>query len=459
MRITKSKGLTPTERFLSELCDGTFLKLWCYPNPYKADGKELCDLLAVFEDHVFLFFDRESRKFDKAGKDTLVTWERWRREAIEKQIVTSSGAKRYISQCPDQIYLDAKCSMPFPIKVPSNGPHIHKIIVAHGAAEACEKFSSANVSGSLAVAYGEVGKSCPFPFMVDLGKNDPVHIFDSYNLEIIFSELDTFHDLVSYLTAKEMAIDQLSYLAYCGEEDLLAHYFLNYDGQDYFVGTKDKTINWVFIGEGEWRDFTKSEPYQRRKKANEVSYFWDELIQKTCQNALDGTLMGNANIFDSRNAIHEMAKEPRVWRRALSEAMINAIKRFPGNQEGIVRNLSFMPSFYKDKGYVFLQIKHPNIADYEKEYRPRRSKMLQIACGAARIKFSHLKKVVGIAIDAPKFTKRNSEDFVLLDCEKWSERDAAHYQEANKGLQFFETKTMKVQEKRISDFPEADSAN
>jgi hypothetical protein len=85
--------------------------------------------------------------------------------------------------------------------------------------------------------------------------------------------------------------------------------------------------------------------------------------------------------------------------------------------------------------------------------------MLQIACGAARIKFSHLKKVVGIAIDAPKFTKRNSEDFVLLDCEKWSERDAAHYQEANKGLQFFETKTMKVQEKRISDFPEADSAN
>jgi hypothetical protein len=138
--------------------------------------------------------------------------------------------------------------------------------------------------------------------------------------------------------------------------------------------------------------------------------------------------------------------------------MINAIKGFPGNQEGIVRNLSFMPSFYKDKGYVFLQIRHPNITDYEKEYRPRRSKMLQIACGAAKIKFSHLNKVIGIAIDAPKFAERNSEDFVLLDCEKWSERDAARYQEANKGLQFFETKTMKVQEKRISDFPGADSA-
>jgi hypothetical protein len=274
MRITKSEGLTPTERFLSELCDGTFLKLWCYPNPYKGDGKELCDLLAVFEDHVFLFFDRESRKFDRAGTDTLLTWERWKKEAVEKQILTSSGAKKYVSQYPDQIYLDAKRSTPFPIKVPSNKPRIHKIIVAHGAAEACKKFSSANVSGSLAVTYGDFGKSYPFPFMVDLGRSDPVHIFDSHNLEIIFSELDTFYDLVSYLTSKETAIEQLSYLAYCGEEDLLAHYFLNFDGQNYFVGSKDKTINGVFVSEGQWQDFAKSEPYQRRKRANEVSYLW-----------------------------------------------------------------------------------------------------------------------------------------------------------------------------------------
>ncbi|MCU1242804.1 MAG: hypothetical protein JWO71_3530 [Candidatus Acidoferrum typicum] len=459
MRIKRSEGLTPSERFLSELCDGTFLKLWSYPNPYKADGKELCDLLAVFEDHVFLFFDRESRKFDKPGRDTLLTWERWRKEAIEKQILTSSGAKKYISQYPNQIYLDAKKSTPFPIGVPSNNPHIHKIIVAHGAAEACKKFSSANVSGSLAVAYGDFGNRYPFPFMVDLARNDPVHILDSHNLEIIFSELDTFYDLACYLIAKETAIEQLNYLAYCGEEDLLAHYFLNFDGHNYFVGSKDKTINGVFVSEGQWQDFAKSDAYQRRKKANEVSYLWDQIMQRTCQNALDGVLLGDANIFDSRNAIQEMAKEPRFSRRALSEAMINAINGFPNNQEGIVRNLSFMPSFYKDKGYVFLQIRHPNITDYEKEYRARRSKMLQIACGAAKIKFSYLNKVIGIAIDAPKFSERNSEDFVLLNCEKWSERDTARYQEANRGLQFFETKTMKVQEKTISDFPPADSAS
>ena len=456
MRITKSKGLTPTERYLSELCDSTFLKLWCYPNPYKADGKELCDLLAVFENHVFLFFDRESRKFDRGDKDSQVTWERWEKEVIQKQIATAGGAKRYISQYPGQIYLDAKRSVPLPVKIPSKGPQIHKIIVAHGAAEACKNSSDDNVSGSLAVTYGDLGQRIPFPFMVGSDRDDPVHIFDSHNLEIILSELDTFYDFVSYLTAKERAIEQLNFLAYCGEEDLLAHYFLNFDGQGYSIGSKDKTINGVFIGEGEWRDFFESEPYQRRKQANEVSYFWDEIIQKTCQNALDDKLLGGVNIFEGQSAIHEMAKEPRFSRRALSEAMINAIKNFPDNQRGIVRNLSLMPSFYKDKAYVFLKIWHPNITDYDKEYRPRRSQMLQIACGAAKNKFPQLNRIIGIAIDAPKVAEKNSEDFVLLDCTKWSDAESVHYKEANIGLQFFETQSLRVQQKTVSDFPGPD---
>jgi hypothetical protein len=56
--IVKSSGVTPTERLLAELCERSFLRLWSYPNPYKDHGKEICDLLAVFGDHVFTFFDR-----------------------------------------------------------------------------------------------------------------------------------------------------------------------------------------------------------------------------------------------------------------------------------------------------------------------------------------------------------------------------------------------------------------
>lgn len=53
--INKSSGVTETERMLAEFCERTFLKLWSYPNPFKDDGHELCDLLAVFGDYVFIF--------------------------------------------------------------------------------------------------------------------------------------------------------------------------------------------------------------------------------------------------------------------------------------------------------------------------------------------------------------------------------------------------------------------
>jgi hypothetical protein len=55
MPISKSLGVTTTEQLLADLCDRSFLKLWSYPNPFKDDRKELCDLLAVFENHVSFF--------------------------------------------------------------------------------------------------------------------------------------------------------------------------------------------------------------------------------------------------------------------------------------------------------------------------------------------------------------------------------------------------------------------
>ena len=63
MKIVKSTGVTETERLLAGFCERTFLKLWAYPNPFKEDGDELCDLLAVFGNQVFVFFDRGERAF------------------------------------------------------------------------------------------------------------------------------------------------------------------------------------------------------------------------------------------------------------------------------------------------------------------------------------------------------------------------------------------------------------
>jgi hypothetical protein len=67
------------------------------------------------------------------------------------------------------------------------------------------------------------------------------------------------------------------------------------------------------IGEGEWKDFSQTSVYKRKKAADRPSYLWDEILQRTTKNALDGTLLGSASFLRGQSAMHEMAKEPRFF--------------------------------------------------------------------------------------------------------------------------------------------------
>ena len=152
MGINKSEGTTQTERLLAGLCDRTFLRLWSYPNPYKDDGDELCDLIAIFDDHIFVFFDREKTLPELTGGNAQVNWDRWKRRVVDKQVKTAHGAERYL-RSRRRVYLDPKRTVPFPLPLNVAEAVIHKIVVAHGAANACAAHSDANVSGSLAIKY------------------------------------------------------------------------------------------------------------------------------------------------------------------------------------------------------------------------------------------------------------------------------------------------------------------
>jgi hypothetical protein len=78
--VRRSEGVTPSERYLKRLCDRSFLSLWSYPGVFrdqgrtngKGDGKEVCDLLVVFENHVIIFSDKYIQ-FDNAA-DVGVGW-------------------------------------------------------------------------------------------------------------------------------------------------------------------------------------------------------------------------------------------------------------------------------------------------------------------------------------------------------------------------------------------------
>lgn len=454
MVINKSLGFTQTERLLGDLCDKSFLRFWSYPNPFKDDGHEFCDLLAVFENHVFIFFDREIPINGSEDKDFMVQWNRWKSKVIDAQIKTVQGAERYLKS-GRRLYLDGKRTVPFPLKINHTTMIVHKIIIAHGAMEACKRFSDVNVYGSLGIMYGEKFDDMQHPFMINLNKENPVHIFDSHNLPIILKELDTVFDFSRYLDAKVEAIKQLNCLMYCGEEDLLAHYFRNYDAdvKRYSIGVKDENINSVLIGEGEWKDFIELEAYKNKKVADKVSYFWDELIQKTTQNALDGTLMGDSGLLSGgRSAVVEMAMEPRFMRRALSDNIFKTVDSFPSPKESIMRKVSLFPSFFPKKSYVLLQIWAPDEIRLRSDYRAIKQKMLEIACGSAKNKWKELETIIGIAVDAPKYFDEIAEDFLLMDCTTWSEAKKIEYLELNKELGFFESSSMLVYEQHVTDF-------
>ncbi len=455
MAILKSEGITPTERHLAELCERSFLKLWSYPNPCKEDGKELCDLIVVFDNQVLIFFDRESQRLKRGGLDLAVEWPRWRREVVDKQIATAHGAARYLLQ-GRPIFLDSGREVPFPIPIDRSIARIHKIVVAHGAMEACRAQSPANVSGSLAVSYQPSRmRDTDTPFFVDIDRDNPVHIFDSENLGIILSELDTIFDFTTYLDAKVEALGRHKIINYCGEEDLLAHYLLNYDdkSKSHYIGSFED-FDWVHIGEGEWEDFRKSDVYRRRKQADRNSYLWDRLIQITSENALRDRLGGNSEPFLGKSAIHFMAKEPRFVRRALSDKILAAIEGFPESDAPLVRAVSLMPSFWEGTAYVFLQLKVLEKGDYDTEYRPVRQGMLEIACAAARMRLPTLERVIGIAIDAPRYAGEiNSEDLLLMEFSEWDAEREAYYAEANTELRFFATDSMTETNIRITEFP------
>jgi hypothetical protein len=296
--IQKSTGFTDSERMLADFCDRTFLRLWSYPNPFKSDGHELCDLLAVFGNHVFIFFDRHKVLPSDSDKDPNVLWNRWKNRAIDAQTNTAHGAERYL-RGGGSIYLDGKRINPFPLALNIDTAIVHKIIVAHGAKEACERASAQNIYGSLAITYSRLDDDVSYPFHVFIDKSNPVHVFDSHNLPIILGELNTVTDFTNYLEEKLYAIAKYDVLTYCGEEDLLGHYLANYDkdGNRHIIGTKDAGVTCLMIGEGEWRDFIETEVFKNTKRVDEISYFWDELIQRTCQNSIDGTLGGNSDLL------------------------------------------------------------------------------------------------------------------------------------------------------------------
>ena len=203
--VSRADGVTESERYLKKLCERTFLSLWSYPNVYRdqggtagGDGKEICDLLVVFENHVIVFSDKDCA-FPDSG-DLTKDWRRWFRKAVKKSADQVWGAERWIRSHPDRLFTDRPCEHNFPIDLPDLDKAVfHRIVVAHDSSHRCRREFNGG-SGSLMIstaitgtAHYEANPRGIQPFTVgDLNpEKGYVHVLDDTSLEIVLGSLDT----------------------------------------------------------------------------------------------------------------------------------------------------------------------------------------------------------------------------------------------------------------------------
>jgi hypothetical protein len=57
--VPMAPALTPSEEFVTRLCQQSFLRLWTHPIPIGKNGKELCDCLVVCGAHILIVSVKE----------------------------------------------------------------------------------------------------------------------------------------------------------------------------------------------------------------------------------------------------------------------------------------------------------------------------------------------------------------------------------------------------------------
>ena len=206
-------------------------------------------------------------------------------------------------------------------------------------------------------------------------------------------------------------------------------------GKHYILKDKNKDLI-VDFENMIWKNFSNSYEYKEKKILDKSSYLWDKYLQQLCEYALNGELTGNIDIFQESSPIKEMAKESRFYRRILSGGIIQSVNYFPEIADDYTRQVRLIMSEDNKSAYVFLQIKYNEQDDYETVVRPKRRQMLNISCGTLKNKHSFLQKIVGIAINSPKHHIYADQDYILLDCKKWTRKDRSHYYNLNKDYNF-----------------------
>lgn len=458
--IRRGQGVTPAERYVKQLCDGTFLSLWSYPGLYRdqklngsSEGKELADLIVVFDDQILIFSDKHCL-FPNTG-DLSLDWQRWFRRAVRQSLKQLLGAERWLRNYPNRVFLDSRCTQPFPIAFPDvRTARFHLLLVAHDISPHCMRYLGG--SGSLMIRSDLRGAAEHVePFLI--GDLNPagtyVHVLDDTSLDILLKSLDTIADLTEYLSKKESFLRSSREVSAAGEEELLGVYLKSVNSAEEHDSVYPSELAGIVLDEGHWAAFQKHPQRLAQIEANRISYVWDELIERFSRHAMDGTqyFTPTSGVSDTEKILRFMASESRTRRRMLAKALIQLVQSTPGDFHA---KRVLLPMTPRDPYYIFLFFpKLPGKS--EQEYRIVRRNFLEACCLVLRLRFPTATDIVGIATESGSSIMERSEDAMYFDARNWTTSQEAEAKRLQEELQIFtDTKHSMMHEQ---EYPSVDT--
>lgn len=363
------------EDFVSALAEKSFLKDWCYRNPMFSDGKELCDLLIVYDD-VAIIWQIKDLKLNAEGK--------YNESEVKKNLRQIYGAKRRLFDLKKNIEL----------KNSRRGKEIF----------------NPEIIKEIYLISALLGEEEDFYSMIEIKKERIIHVFTREFTEIVLNELDTIKDFIAYIREKESLIAANKPITLLGgEKELLAFYLMNERSFE-----KLKELDYTTLTEGFWMELQKRPDYKAKKEADKISYCWDSIINRahTCGEKYE-------------KIARELARPTRFERRGLSKAFFDAHMLAHNEQEkNTFRRI--VKSENTTYCFLFLDDSEPKC----------RKESLAIICFIARGIYKDNKKVIGIATEM-KIKPLCTYDFCLLEIPVWTKEKQKELERIQKETTIF----------------------
>lgn len=381
--------MTKSEILVNKLCEKVFLSLWTIASPIgKEAGKELCDALVVFDNKIIIISVKDI-KYKETEKIIEIGWDRWNKTAIEKSIKQLKGAKRFLDDSNTVRSQDGKVT----IQLPEKNSRIYFFLTI------------------------SLGSQREVP--VVLPENEVIHFLDEYNLDILFSELDTISDFVEYLQKKENFLKKNKKII-GSEEDILAFYL-------HQNRTFPENGDLLVFGDDLWKEVSNKKEYKIKKELDKISIFWDSLIEEFI-NLRDPSIIKIPGYFDPTDeniefGLRILAKENRFSRRVLSQVFFDFYEH-PKIVSRIVESIN---------GIIYVFLKVPISVE-----RRDRIAELSLRCYIAKSKNLDKNIFIGLATE-DDISVGHSSDLVYLDFTQWSEEDSRKAERMSREFKIFST--------------------